>query len=39
MQWHQYLAFPDDIHLSREAEDLVCRFVKGERWLDFVLTF
>lgn len=27
MQWHRYLAFPDDIHLSREAEDLIRRYL------------
>jgi len=26
MQWQRYLAFPDDIHLSREAEDLIRRY-------------
>ncbi len=25
MQWHHYLAFPDDVHLSQEAEDLIHR--------------
>ncbi|KAG6335633.1 hypothetical protein ID866_3449 [Astraeus odoratus] len=25
MQWQYYLVFPDDVHLSREAEDLVRR--------------
>ena len=25
MQWQKYLAFPDDIHLSREAEDIIQR--------------
>lgn len=28
MQWQHYLAFPDDVHLSREAEDLIRRRVK-----------
>src|SRR6267378_1306693 len=26
MQWQRYLVFPDDIHLSREAEDLIQRY-------------
>jgi len=25
MQWPRYLMFPDDVHLSREAEDLIRR--------------
>lgn len=25
MQWANYLLFPDDVHLSRESEDLVRR--------------
>lgn len=39
MQWQHYLAFPDDVHLSREAEDLIRRW---EAWApysgDIVLT-
>jgi hypothetical protein len=27
IQWQYHLAFPDDVHLSREAEDLVRRYV------------
>ncbi|PPQ78020.1 hypothetical protein CVT26_015812 [Gymnopilus dilepis] len=27
MQWQKYLAFPDDIHLSREAEDIIQRLI------------
>ncbi|KAF9009042.1 AGC/NDR protein kinase [Cyathus striatus] len=27
MQWQYYLVFPDDVHLSREAEDLIRRLV------------
>ncbi|KIO12984.1 hypothetical protein M404DRAFT_13061 [Pisolithus tinctorius Marx 270] len=27
MQWQYYLAFPDDVHLSREAEDVVRRLI------------
>jgi serine/threonine protein kinase len=27
MQWQYHLAFPDDVHLSRQAEDLVRRYV------------
>lgn len=27
MQWQYYLAFPDDVHLSHEAEDLVRRLI------------
>lgn len=27
MQWHRYLTFPDDVHLSREAEDLIRRYL------------
>ncbi|KAF9247069.1 AGC/NDR protein kinase [Melanogaster broomeanus] len=27
MDWQHYLAFPDDVHLSREAEDLVRRLM------------
>ncbi|KAL4075839.1 kinase-like domain-containing protein [Scleroderma citrinum] len=27
MQWQYYLVFPDDVHLSREAEDLVRRLI------------
>jgi len=30
MQWQRYLAFPDDIHLSREAEDLIRRLITSE---------
>jgi protein-serine/threonine kinase len=30
MQWQQYLIFPDDVYLSREAMDLV------KRYTDFV---
>lgn len=26
MQWHRFLGFPDDVHLSGEAEDLIRRF-------------
>lgn len=26
IHWQSYLAFPEDVHLSREAEDLVRRF-------------
>jgi protein-serine/threonine kinase len=25
MQWQHYLAFPDDVHLSQEAEDFIRR--------------
>jgi hypothetical protein len=27
MQWQQYLLFPDDVYLSREAEDFIRPFV------------
>ena len=27
MQWQRYLVFPDDVHLSIEAEDLIRRYV------------
>lgn len=27
IQWQNHLAFPDDVHLSREAEDLIRRYV------------
>jgi protein-serine/threonine kinase len=27
MQWQQFLLFPDDVHLSREAEDLIRRLI------------
>ncbi|KAJ7590979.1 kinase-like domain-containing protein [Mycena floridula] len=27
MQWHHHLAFPDDVHLSQEAEDLIKRLI------------
>ena len=27
MQWQQYLFFPDDVHLSPEAQDFVTRYV------------
>ena len=27
MQWQQFLMFPDDVHLSEEAEDIVRRSV------------
>lgn len=27
LRWHDYLSFPDDVHLSREAEDLIRRCV------------
>ncbi|KAG9317312.1 kinase-like protein [Chiua virens] len=27
MQWQHYLAFPDDVHLSHEAEDLIRRLM------------
>ena len=27
IHWPQYLMFPDDVHLSREAEDLIRRYV------------
>lgn len=27
IQWSKYLMFPDDVHLSREAEDLIRRSV------------
>ncbi|KAF8913926.1 kinase-like domain-containing protein [Gymnopilus junonius] len=30
MQWQRYLAFPDDVHLSREAEDLIQRLITSE---------
>ena len=26
MQWQRFLGFPDDVHLSGEAEDLIRRF-------------
>ncbi|KIM46160.1 hypothetical protein M413DRAFT_16893 [Hebeloma cylindrosporum] len=29
-QWQRYLAFPDDVHLSREAEDLIRRLITSE---------
>ncbi|KAG6831605.1 hypothetical protein H0H92_009078 [Tricholoma furcatifolium] len=27
MQWHHYLVFPDDVHLSRESEDMIKRLI------------
>ncbi|KAI0771643.1 kinase-like protein [Trametes elegans] len=27
LQWQRYLQFPDDVHLSREAEDLIRRLI------------
>ncbi|KAF9485332.1 AGC/NDR protein kinase [Pholiota conissans] len=30
MQWQRYLAFPDDVHLSREAEDLIRRLITSD---------
>jgi len=30
MQWQRYLAFPDDVHLSREAEDLIRRYLSSQ---------
>lgn len=27
IDWRSYLFFPDDVHLSREAEDLIRRLV------------
>ncbi|KAI0832434.1 AGC/NDR protein kinase [Trametes gibbosa] len=27
LQWQRYLQFPDDVHLSREAEDLIKRLI------------
>ncbi|KAF9567304.1 kinase-like protein [Agrocybe pediades] len=30
MQWQNFLAFPDDVHLSREAEDLIRRLITSE---------
>ena len=27
LRWNEYLMFPDDVHLSREAEDLIRRCV------------
>ncbi|KAH9951573.1 AGC/NDR protein kinase [Amylocystis lapponica] len=27
IQWQNYLSFPDDVHLSREAEDLIRRLI------------
>ncbi|PPQ77748.1 hypothetical protein CVT25_011183 [Psilocybe cyanescens] len=35
MQWQQYLALPGDVHLSREAEDLIRRLIT---WQDKRLT-
>ncbi|KAH9482652.1 Serine/threonine-protein kinase [Psilocybe cubensis] len=35
MQWQHYLALPDDVHLSREAEDLIRRLIT---WQDKRLT-
>ncbi|KAJ3857424.1 kinase-like domain-containing protein [Lentinula lateritia] len=29
MQWQQFLMFPDDVHLSEEAEDIVRRLITG----------
>ncbi|KAJ4478109.1 kinase-like domain-containing protein [Lentinula aciculospora] len=35
MQWHQFLLFPDDVHLSEEAEDMVRRLItNAERRLN-----
>ena len=28
LQWQRYLVFPDDVHLSREAEDLIRRLAR-----------
>lgn len=30
MQWQDYLMFPDDVHLSREAEDLIRRLITSQ---------
>ncbi|KAF7332230.1 Kinase-like protein [Mycena kentingensis (nom. inval.)] len=27
MMWQQHLAFPDDVHLSRQSEDFICRLI------------
>ncbi|KAF8621601.1 hypothetical protein AX15_007621 [Amanita polypyramis BW_CC] len=27
VQWEHYLVFPNDVHLSAEAEDLICRLI------------
>ena len=27
MEWHKHLIFPDDVHLSHEAEDLIRRYL------------
>lgn len=27
VQWPRFLGFPEDVHLSREAEDLIRRYV------------
>ncbi len=31
IKWEDYLQFPNDVHLSREAEDLVRRCVPSEQ--------
>jgi protein-serine/threonine kinase len=38
VQWQQYLAFPDDVHLSREAEDLIRRCATSFSELGMILT-
>ncbi|EGO01935.1 hypothetical protein SERLA73DRAFT_177581 [Serpula lacrymans var. lacrymans S7.3] len=30
VQWQNHLAFPDDVHLSREAEDLIRRLITSQ---------
>ncbi|KAJ7068299.1 kinase-like domain-containing protein [Mycena amicta] len=27
MMWQQHLAFPEDVHLSRQSEDFICRLI------------
>ena len=38
LQWQHYLQFPDDVHLSHEAEDLIKRSVLLPRSASRVLS-
>ena len=38
IRWQDYLMFPDDVHLSREAEDMIRRFVNVAGLLGSKLT-
>ena len=38
MDWQRHLVFPDDVHLSRESEDLVRRYVALVNSIQVLLT-